>query len=354
MNLQNKIIQGVDGVKNLFFSGKLSYVVENKTLVVNEVALSLLEGFKRAGFKETQITTSRFGLRNQVVHFGSVNTFLKNNDFVRVHPSNKVILTWFHFVPTDPRNKYIQEAQKTISLLHTSCSLTKNELIKFGVQEEKIKVIPLGVDLALFKPALKGEKEALKKELSIPLGSFVVGSFQKDGVGWNEGLEPKLIKGPDVFVEAMAKLAKAFPIFVLLVGPARGYVKRELAKRGIPFFNVGFLKEVRDVAKYYQALDLYIVSSRIEGGPQSILESLASNVPLVSTKVGMAEDVIRNGENGFLTEIENVEEIVQKASEVLSNKVLRSRLALEGRKTALEYSWDKIAQRYLNELYLNL
>ncbi|MDP2950923.1 MAG: glycosyltransferase family 4 protein [bacterium] len=352
--MQNKIVQGVDGVKNLFFSGKLSYVVENKTWVVNEVALSLLEGLKRTGFKETQITTSRFGLQNQVVHFGSVNTFLKNNGFVRVHPSNKVVLTWFHCIPTDPRNKYIQEAQKTISLLHTSCSLTKNELIKLGVQEEKIKVIPLGVDLALFKPALEGEKEALKKELSIPSGSFVVGSFQKDGVGWSEGLEPKLIKGPDVFVKAVAELAKVFPIFVLLVGPARGYVKRELAKRGIPFLDVGFLKEARDVAKYYQALDLYIVSSRIEGGPQSILESLASSVALVSTKVGLAPDVITDGQNGFLAGIEDVAEIVQKASEVLSNRALRSRLALEGRKTALEYSWEKIAQRYLNEIYLKL
>ena len=70
--------------------------------------------------------------------------------------------------------------------------------------------------------------------------AFVVGSFQKDGVGWGEGLEPKLVKGPDVLVaRARAPRAPEVPeLFVLLTGPARGYVRRELERLGIPYRHV--------------------------------------------------------------------------------------------------------------------
>ena len=69
--------------------------------------------------------------------------------------------------------------------------------------------------------------------------AFVVGSFQKDGVGWGEGLEPKLIKGPDVLVAALEQVhAEAPGLVVLLTGPARGYVRQELDRLGIPYRHV--------------------------------------------------------------------------------------------------------------------
>ena len=110
---------------------------------------------------------------------------------------------------------------------------------------------------------------------------MVIGSFQKDGKGWGEGNEPKLIKGPDV----------------LLTGPARGYVKTGLESLKIPCKHL-YLQDYREIGKYYQALDAYLVTSREEGGPKGVLESMASGIPLISTRVGQAQDLVKQGING--------------------------------------------------------
>jgi glycosyltransferase involved in cell wall biosynthesis len=157
----------------------------------------------------------------------------------------------------------------------------------------------------------------------------VVGSFQKDGIGWGEGLEPKLVKGPDVFLKTIEILKPRVPeLFVLLSGPARGYVKRGLEQLGVPYRH-HFLKHYPEMGELYQVLDLYIVASRQEGGPKAILEAMASGVPLVTTRVGQAMDMVRHEENGWMVEAEDAEGLAYWAEYVIYRlssigKVLRN------------------------------
>ncbi len=156
----------------------------------------------------------------------------------------------------------------------------------------------------------------MREELGIPQSAFVVGSFQKDGVGWEEGLEPKLIKGPDVFLSTIEKLKKDVgDLFVLLSGPSRGYVKRGLEKMQVPYKHM-YIKSYPDVAKLFQTLDVYLVASRQEGGPKAILESMASGVPLVTTRVGQAMDMVKHGENGWMADVEDSESLARCILEV--------------------------------------
>ena len=341
---------------NVFFSRKtkLSYITENNFWVINYVGQRLINGFNKLGFKGANITTTHLGLRNQIIHFGSVNAFLKNKGSAKPHKSNKVIVSWWHFAPQNKRNKNILEVMDGLSFIHTSCDITKNKLTELGIDPQKIVVIPVGIDVELFKPAKPPEKQKIREVLGIPKNAIVIGSFQKDGVGWGEGLEPKLVKGPDIFVSAVEKLAKIHPVFVLLVGPSRGYVKKELQKRNIPFKSIGFLGDPEEVVKYYHALDLYLITSRIEGGPMAILESIASGVPIVGTKVGIVPDVAENGKNALLADIENVEQIVSGASHIIENQNLKNSLIINGLARAKHYSWDKISERYLKEMYSKL
>ena len=63
--------------------------------------------------------------------------------------------------------------------------------------------------------------------------------WQKDGVGWRDGLEPKLIKGPDILLGAVERLRELVPeLYVLLTGPARGYVIQGLERAGVAFRHV--------------------------------------------------------------------------------------------------------------------
>lgn len=333
-------------LSNHFF--KLSYVIESANWSIKWDGKYITENLNKLHLIKARTTTTYLGIKNQIIHFGSVHTFSTSP-----HESNKVVVTWFHVVPDDPRIKFVTEAQKYVDIVHTSSNITKSKLIEIGIPEEKIVVIPLGVDLDLFKPVTEEEKERIKRKLGLPADKIIIGSFQKDGVGWDEGWEPKWVKGPDTFVEVVDKLNRNYIIFVLLTGPARGYVKRELDKRDIPYKHF-FLKNYLEISKYYNALDLYIVASRAEGGPKAILEAMATGVPVVSTKVGMAPDIIKEGYNGLLAEVEDVMALSKKAELVIQDKKLANRLVNNALNTIKNYSWENVATDYYEKIYTKL
>ncbi len=329
----------------------LFYIIESADWVIRQVGIDITTNLNNQKLLKAKMTVAHRGVYNQVIHFGSVNTFLTSERFRTPHKSNKVVLTWFHVVPSDPRIRLLKEAQKYVDVVHTASTITKEKLMEIGIAEEKIVVIPLGVDLSLFKPVSTEEKQKLRKKLGIPKDKVVVGSFQKDGVGWGEGLEPKLIKGPDILVRVVERLAKNYPIFVLLVGPARGYVKLNLERKGIPYGNIGYLKDFKDVVKYYRALDLYLITSRIEGGPKALLEAMATGIPIISTKVGMAPDMIREGYNGLLTEVDDAVMLSEKAIGIIEDKNLTNHLKNNALNTIEDYSWEWIAKQYYDKIY---
>lgn len=330
------------------------YITEGDEWVITNTGYYICENLNKLNLIKAKLSASHIGIRDKIVHFGSLHASLRRNKFSCPHKSNKAILTWFHFIHDDRKIKSFMEVQKCFSLIHTSCNATKKDLIACGVDLEKIVVIPLGIDLRLFNPPSQSQKSAVRDALNIPKDKIIIGSFQKDGLGWGKGLEPKLIKGPDIFVKAVEKISKDHPVFVLLVGPSRGYIKNELIKRNIPFKDIGYFKNFREVAGYYHCLDLYLISSRIEGGPRQVLEAWASGIPIVSTKVGMVQDIAKNGTDILLTEIEDVDDIAEKAKSILTNENLREQLIEQGLKSVTNYSWDKIAKRYYNELYSKL
>ena len=229
-------------------------------------------------------------------------------------------------------------------------NLTKQSLLSVGVPEESIKVIPLGVNLNVFFPVNKDQKQEIRRKLGLPENKVIIGSFQKDGNGWGDGFEPKLIKGPDIFCDVVEQLSKKFDLLILLTGPARGYVKKRLEKSNIQYLHY-YLDNTNGIGDYYRALDLYLSTARVEGGPQCVLESLASGVPIVATKVGLAPDIINHGENGLLCEICDVEEIANKSTAILEDSSFASKIVSAGLLTAKEFSWKLIAERHLHELY---
>jgi glycosyltransferase involved in cell wall biosynthesis len=181
----------------------------------------------------------------------------------------------------------------------------------------------------------------VRADIGLPQEAVVIGSFQKDGIGWGEGTEPKLIKGPDILLAVLARLRRLIPaLHVLLTGAARGYVKRGLERLGIPYRHV-HASEYAEVGRLYHAVDLTLVTSREEGGPKAMLESMCSGIPLVSTRVGQAGDLVVHGQNGWLAEVEDVDGLVGCALEAIGLSA-DARLALQrtGRATADEHSYE--------------
>lgn len=325
----------------------LYYVIESKNWSIKHDGDSITRNLKKI---RSRTTKTRYGIRNSIIHFGSIGTFFGKHELRQPHKSNKIVVTWFHINPANVLTLPTPKAINHVDLWHTSCSLTRNQMVELCVPEEKIVVIPLGVNLQAFCMPSPIERALLHRKLNIPEGKVIIGSFLKDGNGWGEGLEPKLIKGPDIFCDAVERIAQKFDIFVLLTGPARGYVKKRLEKARIPYIH-HFLRHPDDVAEYYKATDLCIVPSRVEGGPKSILESLASGVPIVTTRVGMVPDIICHGENGFIVEVEDTDSIVEHALWLINDEELSTKFRFNGIKTVSSYDWKNIACLYYQKLY---
>lgn len=330
---------------------QLVYLIENAEWAIKWVGYYITRNLPSSLSPLTAITDKR--MKKKILHYGSANLFFWEDGYKIPPTSNRVVVTWFHVTSGDRRLEHIPLAMKHIDILHTSCTITANVLIEHGAMKEKTTVIPLGVDTERFKPPSEQEYDNIRNRLGIPKDSICIGSFQKDGVGWGEGFEPKMIKGPDILCDVLEQLNKEFPIYVLLTGPARGYVKDRLQKSSIPFTH-HYLKSYLDIVDYYKALDLYIVSSRAEGGPMTILEAMACGVPLVTTNVGMVPDIILDSINGFVAKgndiVNKLVDISRKVITDVDKEEYSKRAALDVKK----YDWKKIAARYYNEIYSKL
>ena len=218
-------------------------------------------------------------------------------------------------------------------------------VLETGMAAEKVHLIPIGIDVETFPLRSPAGVATARSLFELPESAFVVGSFQKDGVGWGEGLEPKLIKGPDVLLAVAVRLKERIPELVfLLTGPSRGFVKAGLERLGIPYRHV-VLRDVDAVARAYEAIDVCIVASRDEGGPRAVLEAMATGVPLVTTRVGQAADLVRHRENGWIVDSEDVDGLVLWTVHVAESDDL-DRVLAAGRATAEANSYPALQPRW--------
>jgi glycosyltransferase involved in cell wall biosynthesis len=331
----------------------LYYIAPGANWVLDWVGRYVTEYVQRDFGLNAQVVRTARKLRGQIVHYGSLWDLAPNIGQPH-HEKNWTIGTIFHGMKDDP--VFMEAIGKLLThhdsfeKIHTASNIMIRRLSEWGIPENKLVRIPLGVDLTRFKPATAEEREVARRGLGISDEAICVGSFHKDGVGMEEGDAPKLIKGPDIFLRVIEQLHKRYPIFVLLSAPARGYVKRGLEAIGVPYTHQR-KQDFHEIPPLYHALDVYLISSREEGGPEGVLESMASGIPLVTTKVGLAPDVVQDHENGLLVDIEDVGELVKAVGEVIEGKELRENLVSNAKKTIVDYDWQKIASQYYHLLY---
>jgi glycosyltransferase involved in cell wall biosynthesis len=291
------------------------------------------------------------GVCDQSVFHASQFT-LVGQDFERA--GNRLGVAYLHGRPGTPGMPEFDTCYETVRRRHNELdriqvpSRAMEELVLgAGVPPEKVFRIPIGIDIGRFALREAEERESARAKLGLPRDAFVAGSFQKDGVGWGQGLEPKLIKGPDVLLAAVERLRKRVPdLWLLLTAPARGYVKQGLEQLGVPYRHV-LLDGLDAVAEAYRALDVCLVTSRDEGGPKAVLEAMATGIPLVTTRVGQAADLVRDGENGYLVDVGDAAGVADRAGHVAEvPEVDLERLAAAGRRTAVACSYDALARSW--------
>ncbi len=204
----------------------------------------------------------------------------------------KVICT-IHHIDEDKFNdiekEEFLERDKYIDFYHVISNKTHSQVKK--LTKKPIFVIPFWINQNLWFQIKDLDKLYSKYHLS--KSSYFVGSFQRDTEGFDLK-SPKLSKGPDQFIKIVKDLNKKHKnLVVLLTGRRRQYVINELEKEEIEFkyFEMASFNELNEL---YNMLDLYIVSSRYEGGPAAIMECALTKTPLISTNVGIADEILAN------------------------------------------------------------
>jgi glycosyltransferase involved in cell wall biosynthesis len=175
------------------------------------------------------------------------------------------------------RDQYVDE-------YHVPCQKTKDFISR--ITKKPITVLGYWYNSKIWRPLNKSE---CRKQLGLPADDYIVGSFQRDTESFDLA-SPKLEKGPDLLVEYLRRVNRD-NLSVLLGGFRRQYVISRLKELDIKYSFIE-MAPFDILNKMYSSCDLYIVSSRCEGGPQAILEAAVTETPIVSTDVGMASAVL--------------------------------------------------------------
>jgi glycosyltransferase involved in cell wall biosynthesis len=330
-------------------ASRLFVVGDGRGWSIDDDRARLTATARRLGYEVAPTTWARHARRQALFnhdHFGALQPRWLDS-------SHRLGLSYFHGRPGTPGYPEFDGAYEAlrrnparIDRVQVTHAEMHELVVDAGIAPDKVFRIPIGVELERFALGDDGTRAEARSALGIPASAFVVGSFLKDGVGMDEGLEPKLLKGPDAFVAVVSRLRTSIPeLFVLLTGPARGFVKRELDLLGAP--NRHAILETRaELARSYHATDVCLVTSRQEGGPKAVLESLATGVPLVTTRVGQAPELVADGENGLLADVDDTDALTAAVTRIYDDAQFRERLRRAGRTTAEAYAEERLDPRW--------
>lgn len=141
-----------------------------------------------------------------------------------------------------------------------------------------------------------------------------------------------------LWVEVALRILEKHPeVHFLLVGDGewRGRIEKQINESGKAknFHLVGVQK---NVIPYLSRMNIYLSSSEFEGLPIAMLEAMSCEVPVVATRAGGIGEVIQHGVQGFLTEVENWEELVTHCVSLLEDHELYQKMALAARERVIE------------------
>ncbi|MEQ9620240.1 MAG: glycosyltransferase family 4 protein [Deltaproteobacteria bacterium] len=209
-----------------------------------------------------------------------------------------------------------------------------------GITPSKIVTIHNGIDYSKYNTELRLD---LKKELDINIESPVVGIIA--------AFRPE--KYHELFLLAAREIIKKHPhVIFLLVGDGitRKKIEGIAVELGIKD-NCVFTGIRQDIPDILSIIDIGVLSSHWEGLPLAILEYMASSKPVVSTNVSGLEEVIVNGENGFLVPPGDFRELAEKINMLIENETLAREMGKKAFSTVKEKFSEEIMMNKIERLY---
>ena len=229
---------------------------------------------------------------------------------------------------------YFPHAIASAEATRTVNTSTKELLVSLGAPAEKIAVVP---SFYLDASVLQGGAEHTEKTYDVVFCARLVA---------NKGL-PALLRAVNILPG----------VSLLVIG---GVLKQWLSQdekriidRALEIEDrvtiVGWQPEHKDVVKLMRSGKIFVMNSLSEGGPRVALEAMACGMPVVSTRVGVMPDVIRDGENGLFT-TGDPDDLAQKIKKLLDNPAMRERMGVEAKKITERFERVRLVREYADFL----
>ena len=212
-------------------------------------------------------------------------------------------------------------------------------------------VVLHGINIDEFSPP--NDRKALRAKLGLDQDALIVGCFGR----------VRDQKGTDIFVDAMLDLLPRHPNAhgIIMGGVTREQqsfvdaLRTKVTKAGLDD-RLRFLPEDKGftIAPWFQASDIYVAPQRWEGFGLTPLEAMSCGVPVVATRVGAFEDLVVDGETGFLVQPENIDQLIEATDKLMSDATLRQSMAAASRHKVEQHHKIEHEADAINAVYRKL
>jgi len=212
----------------------------------------------------------------------------------------------------------------------------KKLLVNAGMSASKIEVIPVGIEWPE-EPPTSELRSRVRAGWGFGEDEFVVGHLA--------AFTPE--KGQDIAIEAAILLTHQLPTLrVLLAGEATAPALSRLASRlREAAHRVRVMGYQENTADFLAGLDLYIMPSRAEGLPASVVRAMASGLAVVASRVGGLPEIVDEARTGWLIEPASPSALAEAIMSAAGNPARCKQFGLNGRERARQFSVDVMANR---------
>ncbi|MDJ0985478.1 MAG: glycosyltransferase [Desulfobacterales bacterium] len=236
--------------------------------------------------------------------------------------------------------KLVQSCQRILA----PTAMEKQNLMKYyHAADEKIAVIPCGVNLDLFQPQdKKTARQLLDLDEDTPIALYV-GRFDP-------------IKGIERLLKAIVHLRRRQRVQLLIIGgdgpqtEEFHHLQHLINELGIQQ-SVTFLGRIeqKQLPLYYSAADVVVIPSYYESFGLVGLESLACGTPVVSTRVGAMSAVLQNNQIGFLVDNNEPDSLANRIAKVFEQQRTQGFSTSRLRQSVCQFGWKNVASSIINE-----
>lgn len=313
-------------------SGMIDNVKEGFFVKLQFITFIFFNLFHSLKFKDMDIVHVQWPIPNGLGAL-FLKKFFKTPYINTIHGEEVYLSKMYHTVFVI--NSFVNNSSKSI----TNSTATLKACLDAGLNQQKLDIIPFGVDTSFYKPLNIVKDEEI---------------FQILSVGYL--IERKGFKYLISAIKEVLKVKGNVKLKIVGSGPQEQQIKKHIADLNLEKY-VEIIANISDeeLLKMYNSSDLFVLPSIIdsqgntEGLGVVLIEAMACGLPVIGSNIGGIPDIVHDGETGLLVPQKNVSELSKSIIKIIENPELSERIANKGYSMVkANFSWEKIARDYIN------